>query len=75
MRKHLIALTAGLALAAGCVDKTIVYPEGTPTVDALAGDLTAAGVQTLALGDLRARRVPDRSQRAAIRLRDAGRPA
>ncbi|HEU4723576.1 MAG TPA: RagB/SusD family nutrient uptake outer membrane protein [Gemmatimonadaceae bacterium] len=56
MRKHLIALTAGLALAAGCVDKTIVYPEGTPTVDALAGDLTAAGVQTLALGVLAADR-------------------
>jgi starch-binding outer membrane protein, SusD/RagB family len=56
MRKQLIALTAGLALAAGCVDKTIVYPEGTPTVDALAGDLTAAGVQTLALGVLAADR-------------------
>ena len=56
MRTQLIALTAGLALAAGCVDKTIVYPEGTPTVDALAGDLTAAGVQTLALGVLAADR-------------------
>ena len=56
MRKHLIALTAGLALAAGCVDKTIVYPENAPTTDALTGPLTTAGVQTLALGVLAADR-------------------
>ena len=56
MRKHLISLTAGLALAAGCVDKTIVAPENAPTVDALEGALTSAGVQTLALGVLAADR-------------------
>ena len=56
MRKHLISLTAGIALAAGCVDNTIVNPENAPTVDALSGSLTAAGVQTLALGVLAADR-------------------
>jgi len=56
MRKHLISLTAGLALAAGCVDSTVVEPENAPTVDALQGALTSAGVQTLALGVLAADR-------------------
>ena len=45
-------LAGALGLAAGCVDNTIVTPENAPTVDALAGDLTSAGVQTLALGVL-----------------------
>ena len=52
MRKYLIVLAGALGLAAGCVDDTIVSPENAPTVDALAGDLTSAGVQTLALGVL-----------------------
>ena len=52
MRKYTIALTAGLALAAGCIDNTIVTPENAPTVDALSGALTSAGVKTLALGVL-----------------------
>ncbi|CAN5923168.1 hypothetical protein BH11GEM2_BH11GEM2_23740 [soil metagenome] len=52
MRKYTIALTAGLALAAGCIDNTIVTPENSPTVDALTGALTGAGVKTLALGVL-----------------------
>jgi hypothetical protein len=52
MRKYTIALTAGLALAAGCIDNTIVTPENSPTVDALSGALTGAGVKTLALGVL-----------------------
>jgi len=56
MRKHLISLTAGIALAAGCVDNTIVSPENAPTVDALSGALTTAGVQTLAIGVLAADR-------------------
>jgi hypothetical protein len=52
MRKILFALTAGLGLAAGCVDNTIVSPENAPTVEALAGEVTSAGVTTLALGVL-----------------------
>ena len=47
-----LTLAGALGLAAGCVDDTIVSPENAPTVDALAGDLTSAGVQTLALGVL-----------------------
>lgn len=52
MKKYTIALTAGLALAVGCIDNTIVTPENAPTVDALKGDLTDAGVKTLAFGVL-----------------------
>ena len=52
MRKYTIALTAGLALAAGCIDNTIVTPENAPTIDALSGALTSAGVKTLAEGVL-----------------------
>ncbi|CAN5544166.1 hypothetical protein BH09GEM1_BH09GEM1_44240 [soil metagenome] len=52
MKKYTIVLTAGLAMAAGCIDNTIVTPENAPTVDALSGDLTGAGVKTLALGVL-----------------------
>ena len=52
MRKYTITLTAGLALAGGCIDNTIVTPENSPTVDALSGPLTSAGVKTLALGVL-----------------------
>ena len=56
MRKQLLALTAGIALTASCVDNTIVEPENAPTVDALSGALTSAGVQTLSLGVLAADR-------------------
>jgi hypothetical protein len=52
MRKYLISLAGALGLAAGCVDNTIVSPENAPTTQALSGDLTAAGVQTLSLGVL-----------------------
>jgi hypothetical protein len=52
MRKYLMTLAGALGLAAGCVDQTIVSPENAPTTEALSGDLTAAGVQTLALGVL-----------------------
>jgi starch-binding outer membrane protein, SusD/RagB family len=47
-----MALAAGLVLAGGCFDNTIVTPENAPTTDALAGELTSAGVQTLAYGVL-----------------------
>jgi hypothetical protein len=56
MRKYTLALAAGLVLVGGCVDKTIVAPEDSPTVDALTGALTSAGVKTLALGVLAADR-------------------
>src|SRR5687767_1647931 len=52
MRKPTMALAAGLVLAGGCLDNTIVTPENAPTTDALAGELTSAGVQTLAYGVL-----------------------
>lgn len=52
MKKYTVALAAGLVLASGCIDKTIVSPENSPTVDALNGALTAAGLQTLVLGVL-----------------------
>jgi hypothetical protein len=50
MRKYTVALTAGVILAAGCVDNPIVSPQDLPTTGALSGALTSAGVQTLALG-------------------------
>lgn len=56
MRKYTMALSAGLVLAAGCIDNTVVSPESAATVDALTGPLTRAGVQTLALGVLAADR-------------------
>ncbi|HEX7979292.1 MAG TPA: RagB/SusD family nutrient uptake outer membrane protein [Gemmatimonadaceae bacterium] len=52
MRKYLMTLAGALGLTAGCVDQTVVSPENAPTTQALSGDLTAAGVQTLALGVL-----------------------
>jgi hypothetical protein len=76
MRKYTLALTAGAVLAVGCIDNTIVSPENAPTVDALAGALTRAGVQTLALGVLAADRAFIRNdatyyQLSAIYARDA----
>ncbi|MEO8564159.1 MAG: RagB/SusD family nutrient uptake outer membrane protein [bacterium] len=56
MRKLMLVLTAGVALASGCSDKTIVNPVSQPTTAALSGDLTPAGIQTLALGVLAADR-------------------
>lgn len=50
MRKYIAAL-AGLVLATGCGD-SIVASENLPTVDAISGSLTQAGVQTLTLGVL-----------------------
>ena len=57
MKKYTIALTAGLALAAGCIDNTVVAPENAPTTDALTGALTSAGVKTLSIGVLAQDRV------------------
>ena len=76
MKKYTLALTAGLVLATGCIDKTIVSPENAATVDALEGDLTRAGVQTLALGVIAADRAFVRGdatyyQLSAIYARDA----
>ncbi len=51
MRKISLALSASFLLAAGC-DSGIVTNENSPTVDALAGNLTGAGIQTLSLGVL-----------------------
>jgi hypothetical protein len=51
MKKLSLALSAGLVLAAGC-DTPTVTNENSPTVEALQGALTSAGVQTLALGVL-----------------------
>lgn len=57
MRKYQIAaLTAGLGLAGGCKDSPFVAPVDLPTVDAVQGTLTRAGLQTLALGVLAADR-------------------
>jgi starch-binding outer membrane protein, SusD/RagB family len=76
MRKHTLALLAGLVLAGGCNDSTVVSPENSATVDALSGALTRAGVQTLALGVLAADRAFVRGdftyyQASAIYARDA----
>ncbi len=51
MKKVTLALAASLALVAGC-DTPNVTNENAPTVDALQGALTQAGVKTLALGVL-----------------------
>jgi hypothetical protein len=56
MRKFILGLTTAFTLVGGCVDSTIVEPENSATTDALAGDLTSAGIQTLALGVLAADR-------------------
>jgi len=56
MRKLMVAFTAGVALVSGCSDKTIVNPVSQPTTEALSGDLTPAGIQTLSLGVLAADR-------------------
>jgi hypothetical protein len=50
MRKISSALAAGLALAAGCKESPVSPPVDAPTVDALSGAITRAGLQTLALG-------------------------
>ncbi|MEO8620049.1 MAG: hypothetical protein ABI625_03215 [bacterium] len=52
MRKYTIALASLLVAASACADNTVVTPENAPTTEALSGALTAAGVQTLALGVL-----------------------
>jgi hypothetical protein len=52
MRKYTTALTAGLLLAAACKDNPVVPPVDAPTTSAVSGQLTAAGVKTLALGVL-----------------------
>ena len=52
MRKYTTALTAGLLLAAACKDNPVVPPVDAPTTNAVSGQLTAAGVRTLALGVL-----------------------
>jgi hypothetical protein len=49
MKKLSLVLSASLVLAAGCETPTVTN-ENSPTVDALSGPLTAAGLQTLALG-------------------------
>jgi starch-binding outer membrane protein, SusD/RagB family len=51
MKKLTLALSASLVLAAGC-DTPTVTNENSPTVEALQGALTLAGVQTLAYGVL-----------------------
>lgn len=51
MRKFSLALSAGLVLAGAC-DTPTVTNENSPTVEALTGALTQAGVQTLSLGVL-----------------------
>src|SRR4051812_14634655 len=56
MRNLMVAFTAGVALVSGCSDKTIVNPVSQPTTEALSGDLTPAGIQTLSLGVLAADR-------------------
>jgi starch-binding outer membrane protein, SusD/RagB family len=52
MRKYTTAFAAGLIMAAGCIDNPVVPPVDSPTTDAVSGQLTAAGVKTLALGVL-----------------------
>ena len=52
MKKTSIALSTALLFAAGCVDTPTVTNQNAPTVDALSGALTAAGVQTLSYGVL-----------------------
>ena len=52
MRKYTSALTAGLIMAAACKDNPVVPPVDSPTTNAVSGQLTAAGVKTLALGVL-----------------------
>ena len=52
MRKYTYALTAGLIMAVGCKDNPVVPPVDSPTTDAVSGELTSAGVKTLALGVL-----------------------
>jgi len=52
MRKYTTALTAGLVLAVACKDNPVVPPVDAPTTNAVSGQLTAAGVKTLALGGL-----------------------
>lgn len=52
MRKYTTALTAGLLMAAACKDNPVVPPVDAPTTNAVSGQLTAAGVKTLALGVL-----------------------
>jgi starch-binding outer membrane protein, SusD/RagB family len=52
MRKYTYALAAGLIVAAGCKDNPLVPPVDSPTTSAVSGQLTSAGVKTLAIGVL-----------------------
>ncbi len=56
MRKYTSALVAGLALAAGCKESATVAPVDLPTINQIQGSLTAAGLQTIALGVIAADR-------------------
>lgn len=56
MRKFTYALAAGLVLAVGCKDTTLVNPVDLPTAEALSGALTRGGLNTLATGVLAADR-------------------
>jgi hypothetical protein len=56
MKRYTFALLAGVLVAAGCKDNTVVAPQDAPTADALAGALTKSSLQTLAIALLSADR-------------------